>query len=170
MFQKKINVVLTLFVAISIIYSCVDDDVCDEVATPRLTVLIQDSLGNKLKKDSLYIDRKNSDGTISNVGVFVGMDSLKIALNAISNETVFYIYDSLKTPDADKNILTLHYQTEQKFVSKACGFMVLYTGMTYNSQLKNIKKITPNTTELQDETSTQTHIHISEPTRLRRIA
>ncbi|MDR1877046.1 MAG: hypothetical protein LBQ84_05425 [Flavobacteriaceae bacterium] len=158
MFRKKINLSAFLFLTLVFIYSCIDDDVCNEVTTPRLTIVL-DSLGSKYKKNSLYVDRKNADGTISQEGIFLGKDSIKITLNALSNETVYYFYDSANTLDSDKNSITVRYQTEHKFVSKACGFKVLYNQVTYEgSYLTNIKSITPLTTEIHNESSTNLRI------------
>ncbi|MDR2121897.1 MAG: hypothetical protein LBP34_02115 [Flavobacteriaceae bacterium] len=158
MFQKKINLIgVLLFIAL-MIYSCIDDDICDKATTPRLT-LVLDSLGSKYKKKQLYIDRKNTDGTVREEGIFSGKDSIQIPLNAMSKETVYYLYDSANTSESDKNIITIRYETEQRFVSKACGFKVIYNNITYEgTQLINIKSITPQTTSIHDESSTNLHI------------
>ncbi len=153
MFQKKINIPLIfLFISVITFYSCVDDDICDKSTTPRLTIGFKDTSNNSYVVDSLFVDRVNTDGTVSKEGLFTEVDSVRISLNAISNKTVFYLYNSKLTQDADKDIITVKYQTGQKFVSKACGFKVTYNNVTYElTQAKNIKSIIPNTTEINDE-------------------
>jgi hypothetical protein len=158
MFQKKINILLVLFFLCILIFSCVDDDVCDKVTTPRLTIEL-DSMGSKYKKNRLYVDRKNSDGTIHSEGVFQRKDSIQLSLNSLSDETVFYLYDTLHTPDSCKNIITIKYLTEQRFVSKACGFKIIFNDVTYEAtSLTNIKTITGQTNQIYNESSTNLRI------------
>lgn len=151
MFSKKINLIIIYILTFSFIYSCVDDDVCDKIATPRLTIAFVDSLNQKLKKDSIFIDEVNLDNTMSR-HVFSGIDSIKIPLNALSDKTILYLYDKKSTPDSIKNIITVTYQTEQEYVSKACGFKILYKNVNFDpTRLTNIKKITTNTTQIREE-------------------
>jgi hypothetical protein len=158
MFQKKINILFALFFLCILIFSCVDDDVCDKVTTPRLTIEL-DSLGSKYKKNRLYVDRKNPDGTIQSEGVFQKKDSIQLPLNSLSDETIFYLYDTLHTPDSCKNIITIKYLTEQHFVSKACGFKVIFNNVTYEATaLTNIKTITGKSNHIYNESSTNLHI------------
>ncbi len=152
MFRKKINLVFILFISALVTYSCVDDDVCDKSTTPRLTIGFKDIYDNKYVVDSLIVDRVNTDGTISNEGIFTKIDSVRIPLNAISDKTVFYLYNSKQTLDADKDIITVKYQTAQEFVSKACGLRAVFNNVTYElTQAKKIKALTPNTTEIHNE-------------------
>ncbi|WP_295809053.1 DUF6452 family protein [uncultured Apibacter sp.] len=158
MFQKKLNLLFVLFFMCILVFSCVDDDVCDKVTTPRLTIEL-DSLGIKYKKKRLIVDRKKSDGSIQSEGIFEGKDSIQLPLNSLSDETVFYLYDTPHTPDSCKNIITIKYTTEQQFVSKACGFKVVYNGITYDpTVLKNIKSISGQTNQIYNESSTNLHI------------
>lgn len=151
MFSKKINLIIIYILTFSFIYSCVDDDVCDKISTPRLTIAFVDSLNQKLKKDSIFIDEVNLDNTMSR-HVFSGIDSIKIPLNALSDKTILYLYDKKFTPDSIKNIITVTYQTEQEYVSKACGFKILYKNVNFDpTRLINIKKITSNTTQIREE-------------------
>ncbi|PQL92633.1 DUF6452 family protein [Apibacter adventoris] len=151
MFSKKINLIIIYILTFSFIYSCVDDDVCDKISTPRLTIAFVDSLNQKLKKDSIFIDEVNLDNTKSR-HVFSGIDSIKIPLNALSDKTILYLYDKKSTPDSIKNIITVTYQTEQEYVSKACGFKILYKNVNFDpTRLTNIKKITSNTTQIREE-------------------
>lgn len=151
MFSKKINLIIIYILTFSFIYSCVDDDVCDKISTPRLTIAFVDSLDQKLKKDSMFIDEVNLDNTISR-HVFSGIDSIRIPLNALSDKTILYLYDKKSTPDSIKNIITVTYQTEQEYVSKACGFKILYKNVNFDpTRLTNIKKITSNTTQIREE-------------------
>lgn len=151
MFQKKINLLIISVFTLLFIYSCVDDDVCDKTTTPRLTIAFVDSLNKKLKKDTIFIDELNTDSTLSR-HIFTKVDSVRIPLNALSHKTVLYLYNSLKTADSNKNIITITYQTSQEFVSKACGFKILYNNVNFApTRLINIKKITSNTTQIREE-------------------
>lgn len=158
MFQKKINILFVLSFIGLLVFSCVDDDVCDKVTTPRLTIEL-DSLGNKYKKTRLYVDRKMPDGSVHSEGVFLGKDSIQLPLNSLSDETVFYLYDTLHTPDSSKNIITIKYLTDQQFVSKACGFKVTFNEVTYDATaLTTIKSITGQTNQIYNESSTNLRI------------
>lgn len=152
MYIKRLNIIGFCLLFITVINACVDDDICDKPVTPRLTIGFINSLGSRYTVDTLYVDEVSSGGIVTSGNKFASIDSVRLPLNSQAEQTVFYFYNRKNTIDTDKDIITVKYTTSQKFISKACGYKVIFDNVSYDlSRAVNMKGITPNTSQIHNE-------------------
>ncbi len=130
--MKKIIITLIVLSGIISFSACEKDDICVDGDTPLLIVRFYDV------EDTTEI--KEVPGLQVN-GLIIGTDTLEILPNASSdsialplraaeNNTSFLISQTLSNPDTTlTNILTISYEVQDKFVSRACGFVANYDGL-----------------------------------------
>ena len=125
---------IALFLLIAGLTACEKDDFCTQnPVTPNLVLRFYDkdatndlktverlSVIAEGKTDSLYAD-------------IITTDSIAIPLDATSQKTVY----TLKMNDVDGNAannqtatLTIEYNPEDDFVSRSCGFRIIYENVT----------------------------------------
>jgi len=154
MFKKIITSVVISASCLTVIH-CVDDDICISPTTPRLSFQIVKPNADTVTAytlDSLYVDKVNSDGTLQSVGKWGGISEGKLPLNTDSDKTVFYFYKTNEPANPPKDIITVRYQKEQQFISKACGFKFVFNNVSYElTQSEFVEKLIPNSTEINDE-------------------
>ncbi|WP_128330158.1 DUF6452 family protein [Apibacter sp. HY039] len=98
------------------------------------------------------MDEVSSGGIVTRGNKFASIDSVRLPLNSQAEQTVFYFYNRKNTIDTDKDIITVKYITSQKFISKACGYKVIFDNVSYDlSRAVNMKGITPNTSQIHNE-------------------
>lgn len=128
------KIIAILFVSIFVISACEKDDFCTQnPVTPKLILRFYDATNRATTKpaDDLYVWVDNKDSLFVNIST----DSLVIPLNSDTNETIYNI--------AKGNIVeqfTINYIAENKYVSRSCGFKVIFDQATY----------TPNNTWFSD--------------------
>ncbi|MCO7185367.1 DUF6452 family protein [Tenacibaculum sp. XPcli2-G] len=127
---------IALFIFIAGLTACEKDDFCTQnPVTPNLVLRFYDmdntndlknverlSVIAEGKTDSLFTDRT--------------VDSIAIPLDGTSQKTVY----TLKMNDVDGNIannqtatLTIEYNPENDFVSRSCGFRIIYENVTLSN-------------------------------------
>jgi len=127
---------IALFILIVGLTACEKDDFCTQnPVTPNLVLRFYDmdntndlknverlSIIAEGKTDSLFTNRTT--------------DSIAIPLNSLSQKTVY----TLKMNDVDGNIannqtatLTIEYNPEEDFVSRSCGFRIIYENVTLSN-------------------------------------
>jgi len=138
--KNKIQQIFILF-SISILLtstSCEKDDFCiQNPVTSNLIIRFYDDANRLTLKrvNPIFVWAQNKD-TISN---FNGssIDSLFIPLNSLASETVYYI-----AKGTDVDTLTIKYTTKEEYVSRSCGFRVLYNDVSFSinnsSWIKNL--------------------------------
>ena len=124
---------IALFLLIAGLTACEKDDFCTQnPVTPNLVLRFYDMDNtNDLKKFerlSIIAEGKTDSLFTNNTN-----DSIAIPLDATSQKTVY----TLKMNDVDGNTannqtatLTIEYNPEDDFVSRSCGFRVIYENVT----------------------------------------
>ncbi|RNL84939.1 hypothetical protein ED312_13245 [Sinomicrobium pectinilyticum] len=135
---------LALFIAGMVavfLLGCEKDDICpeDSVTTPLLVITFHDRNDSEARKEVSFLSviGKDQDAPITGIDS-IATDSIAIPLKVFENESVFAFTrhteeisesgDTLRINNADT--LTFQYQTEQIFISRACGFVTNFSGLT----------------------------------------
>ncbi len=128
---------LSIFIfSILLLYCCEKDDVCIDPLTPRLHIgFYKDN--KTIIMDSLYILWSGKKDTI-----FEGkkVNKALASLNFLDNHTTLALHAYINKVKTIDN-LTISYDKERKFVSKACGFKYIYNHSKANATKVGIKKI-----------------------------
>lgn len=144
-------VTFALFLMAVLLSSCEKDDICAQATptTPKLVLRFYD-FGNQdeIKRASALrvtgLDDDNEEITISNLSVAI-TDSIAIPLRIDANESKFtfhldYEIDDNDTPEdpsddiisGNPDIVTINYQREEVYVSRACGFKTIFNALIIN--------------------------------------
>lgn len=118
---------LPFIVFLALILGCEKDDFCTQnPITPKLVVRFYDSNNpTQLKTvDQLYVWANGKDSIIVNQT----LDSISIPLNSIANETVYNFSKGTVV-----NQLTIKYTPKEMYVSRSCGFRVIFDEVTVES-------------------------------------
>jgi len=130
---------LLLALSFALFYACEKDDFClENPVTPNLVLRFYDDVNREtLKKPaSLYVWAEGKDSIFSNVT----LDSIYIPLNSMATETVYNFSDGTNVDQ-----LTISYTVEEEYVSRSCGYKVLFNDVTFSSTNTWIKDFTPET-------------------------
>jgi len=135
--MKKITLLLGFLLLIS--SSCEKDDFClENPVTPNLILRFYDDVNREtLKKPaslSVWVDGK--DSIFSNVT----LDSIYIPLNSLEPETVYNFSDGTTVDQ-----FTITYTTEEAYVSRSCGYKIIFNDVNFSSTNTWIKDFTPST-------------------------
>lgn len=112
------------------IFSCEKDDFCTEnPVTPNLVIKFNNfSDTDKTKKtDSLSVW---ATGKKDSIYKKVSLDSIAIPLNSITEKTV---YNFSKGKDSISKI-TIFYEPKEKFVSRSCGYKVIFNNVKLSKE------------------------------------
>lgn len=151
--MKKIFSLLTFLIAF---ISCDIDDICVEPTTPNLVLRFYDATSTTTLKttDSLYIWAEGRDTLFFNQV----LDSVAIPLD-VSNTTTVY---NLSKGTLLLNQLTVDYLPEDEFVSRSCGFRVIFNDVDLsvdNPANSWISSITPdNITTINNQNSAHVQV------------
>lgn len=161
--MKKRLIVFGLIFSMALLVSCEEDDVCVGEGTPNLTIVFRDALNSTNKMDSLTIHYSDhidfDDPVLLYDKVFT--DSLKLPLSGLVYEKRYFKIQRRSNSNSD--ILTVNYQPTSEYISKACGFRVVYEDLNYNITQHHIHYVIPNeSNELKDETETDLYIVLSD--------
>ncbi|QMU63893.1 MAG: hypothetical protein GKR88_06020 [Flavobacteriaceae bacterium] len=137
--------ILLLLAAITFSF-CKKDDFCVEPVTPNLILRLYNSTNpTELKSGerlSIWADGRDTLPQYTSVT----LDSVVIPLNLISNQTVY----NFKINTVDGNIannrvdqLTVNYTTEEVYISRSCGFRVIFNNVTVTSNNGWILSLSP---------------------------
>jgi len=131
-------------------FSCEKDDICVEgtIATPLLVIEFFDldefnATGNDIVKNTtdLWVEAVNPNTEVVN-GVTVIVDAIQatpqnvstisIPLRTVENSTEYrfiseYALDDDGNQLGNEDILTFNYETQEIFLSRACGYITNYT-------------------------------------------
>lgn len=112
-----------------VIYSCEKDDFClSNPVTSNLVIRFHDAENNDETKvvDSLYVwaDGRDTLDLVNNAST----DSIAIPLNTLEESTVY----NLARGNDFIDTFTISYTTEEDFVSRSCGFRVIFNDLSLN--------------------------------------
>lgn len=102
-----------------------DDDICvSGEATPRMKVNFRDFEGNReLQVDTLFVAVDYGEGK-KDIIAQAKVDSIFIPLR-VDNANATDVYVKTRT-EGEESHIKISYQTDQSYVSPACGFKKLY--------------------------------------------
>ncbi len=143
--MKKISILIFLtFIFVSITLSCEKDDICAE-ATPTTPKLIlrfydassQDDTKNVSDLGITSLDENNDVFVLSGING-VTTDSINLPLRTDVNLTKFVFHKDYNSADAtlgNPDIVTITYEREDVYVSRACGFKTIFNNITISVEL-----------------------------------
>jgi hypothetical protein len=157
--------ILLLVFFIGIISACEKDDFCIE--NPVTSKLIIDFYDDTNRETLKKVERFSMiavgvpDSLFTNVST---ESSISIPLNSLTNETVFKLKKNTTTNGAEADNLiatfTITYDKREEFVSRSCGFKVLYSNVAFSSDTNSwITDFTPTTVINLDDQS-EAHVQI----------
>jgi len=142
----KKNVLFILLITV-LISACEKDDFCiKNPVTPNLVLRFYDTNDREALKgvERLSIWAENKD-TITNYKS-INIDSVAIPLNSLATKTIYH----LKMNNSDGSIannqtatFTINYTTQEEYVSRSCGFKILFNDVTFESDNTWITEFTP---------------------------
>ena len=135
--MKKRRLLLGLILVV--ITSCEKDDYCiKNPVTPHLVLRFYDDSNKEALKsvDELYVWAAGKDSLFSGVQT----DSIYIPLNSTKTETIYYFSNGTSV-----NTFTISYTPEEEYVSRYCGYKMIYQGVNFTSNTTWIKNFTPTT-------------------------
>lgn len=148
--------------------ACESDDLCDRpVNTPRLVVRFHDVDATSTKKtvNNMIIYGKDNNLILTNATT----DSVALPLKIETLSTTFVmvsdaVYDTASSTITSGNVatVTFTYGIEEEFVSKACGFRVVYNTLKASVESSDnswIKSVNVKNTNVKNESSAQVHIY-----------
>ncbi len=141
--MKKISALLLLLLIIA--PSCEKDDICAETTatTPKLILRFYDITSQEDTKNAtgLRVTEFNETNAISNLNV-VTTDSISLPLRTDVNVTKFTFhkdYEAITNTEGDTisiegnlDIVTINYEREDVYVSRACGFKTIFNIITFS--------------------------------------
>lgn len=116
-----------LFLSIFIISACEKDDFCiKNPVTPKLILRFYDDADKSTTKtaDALYVWSGTKDSIFTNIST----DSLVIPLNTNTNQTIYNL--------SKGNIIeqfTIDYTTENEYVSRSCGYRIIFNNVSFTA-------------------------------------
>lgn len=153
--MKKTILILLLFVAL--FSACEKDDFCTEnPVTPRLIIRFYDDTNRETPKrvQNLVINSEANSDTIARYNS-VSTDSIVIPLNPNALETVYNF-----SKDGVVNQFSINYDIQEEYVSRSCGYKIVYTNLEFTSPTNTwFTDFTP-TTLLNLDDQTTAHVQI----------
>ncbi len=144
--MKKINILYILGILITTSISCERDDICPESTptTPSLIIRSFDFSSQESKKNvfGLLIAGVGNEDFLPGYGA-VTTDNLTLPLKTDESATQYrliqnYTINNNGTPDnpdddfpeGNEDIITINYNTELVYVSRACGYKTIFKNVT----------------------------------------
>ena len=157
--KRSIVTGITLILALFFTH-CEKDDICVEGDTPLLILRFYDVADTSTPKEvpSLRVVGLGQSTTVNTITDRASSDSIAIPLRINEANTTFLLItdsadeDEVETGNIDT--LTFNYTTNEVFISRACGFIANYEGLsdelTADSQnwIQNIEIVSPQVQKL----------------------
>lgn len=148
--------------------ACEKDDICVDGNTPLLVIQFFDIENREETKDVPTLVVRGDDGTTTEFPVIANVsgNTIELPLRPNLSSTEFLLSQNA-TPDDDTAVnidsVSFSYDTTEKFVSRACGFIANYNSLTATltaeaadgNWIKEIEIILP-----EIENATETHVKI----------
>lgn len=162
---KKYSILLiglTLLIA-----SCERDDICAK-ATPTTPVLVVEFFDrqNPANTKNIYLLVNEVDG--DTLAYYENVSTIQLPLRTNASQTRYALTKNPEDPDIEDqqapntDILILSYEPNQSFISRACGFKVVFNNLTENVDIGSdnrwIDNININVAQVVDADTT--HISI----------
>lgn len=152
--MKKI--IVLIFLAIIVFSSCEKDDFCvQNPVTPNLVLEFYDANNRETLKNfsalTVWSESAEKNDTLFNN---ITRNKLEIPLNQFTTETVYNF-----SQNDVVNQFTIKYSTEDVYVSRSCGFRVIFNDVSFESDNTWISSFTPQTLTTIDNQN-ETHVQI----------
>jgi|OM-RGC.v1.023087769 hypothetical protein len=142
---------------------CEKDDFC--VKNPVTSKLIIDFYDDTNRETLKKVERFSIIGAGKTDSLFTNqsLNSISIPLNSLTSETV-YTFKKNTTNGASENneiaVFSILYDTEEAYVSRSCGFKVIFKNVAFSADTNSwITAFTPTTITNLDDQSTA-HVQI----------
>jgi len=157
---KKITLLLCFLIVIS---ACEKDDFC--IQNPVTSKLIIDFYDDTNRETLKNVQRFSiiAEGKTDSLFTNETFNSISIPLNSLTTETLYTLKKNNKGgATANNEIVTfsIKYDTEEAFVSRSCGFKIIYKNVAFSSSTNSwITDFTPTTIINLDDQS-EAHVQI----------
>lgn len=133
--MKNTSIILILFISIIGILSCEKDDICVDGNTPLMVIRFYDATTDQdtfKAPPNLRVQGQFDDDTFGAIIPNTAADSIQIPLRIEELSTVYSFTTNTTTDAANDNtdIINFSYTTREVFISRACGFIANYDGLT----------------------------------------
>ncbi|MGB0879764.1 MAG: DUF6452 family protein [Polaribacter sp.] len=148
--KKTISLIFLIIIVIS---ACEKDDFCTQnPVTPNLVLRFYDDADRETLKNvnTLYVWAAGKDSIYDGVST----DSIAIPLNSLANETIYNFSDGTTV-----NTFTIAYTPQEEYVSRSCGFRVVFNDAIFTSNNTWITDFLPSTlTTINSQSSAHVQI------------
>jgi hypothetical protein len=149
--------ILILLVSVALFSACEKDDFCTQnPVTPRLIIRFYDDTNRETTKrvQNLVINSEANSDTIARYNG-VSTDSIVIPLNPNALETVYNF-----SKDGVVNQFSINYDIQEEYVSRSCGYKIVYTNLEFSSPTNTwFTDFTPKTLlNLNDQTTAHVQV------------
>ncbi|MEJ1222205.1 DUF6452 family protein [Sediminicola sp. 1XM1-17] len=135
--MKRILALGAVIMTIVAFSSCEKDDICVDGDTPLLVIGfydVNDTTAAK-KVTKLRVAGENQQFTVNTVADRTDLDLIEIPLRINSPNTSFVLISNSATNSSNEetgnaDIVTFNYDTNEVFVSRACGFIANYENLS----------------------------------------
>ena len=157
--KKYTSLLIFIFIGFS---SCEKDDFCvQNPVTPSLILTFYD-------KDDVFELKKVqrfsmiAQGKTDSLFTSITTDSIAIPLNSLASETVYTLKMNADDNLASNNktaTLTIKYNTEDDYVSRSCGYRVVFNdiNITHTSWIDNLS--TSTISNINDQTKAHVQVY-----------
>ena len=161
-----ISSVVSLLLYAMLFYNCERDDICAE-DTPTTPLLIIRFIDNNTRSEAKPVPNLSIRATDEGANPFLFLeqspDSIAIPLKTDALLTDFELTINDGEEETNTDTIGFQYTTEEQYVSSACGFRVVFRGMTRSGPLADgdtwIKDIDIAQSDIIDETNTHVLIY-----------
>ncbi len=147
--MKRLFPILLLFVVIVHFSSCEKDDICVEGDTPFLVIGFYDITDTTFKSVSnLRIKALDNDSILNNTSEYGfsdrsnSPDSIFVPLRISESTTMFELISNSASDEENSTIetgnidtLIFNYSVEERFISRACGFVANFNQLDTTRQV-----------------------------------
>lgn len=171
--MKKALILITALIGVLI--GCEKDDICSDANanTPHLIIRFY-NISNTSELKAVNNLKVNGLSNSEEIGITTTKDSIVLPLRVLNNNTLFsltkdYTFNNNGTPDdtsdditgGNPDEITISYDNEQVFISRACGYKNIYNNTTIGFTADSDNWIL-NTEIIQNtiENENNAHIHI----------
>ena len=149
--------ILILLVSVALFSACEKDDFCTQnPVTPRLIIRFYDHTNRETTKrvQNLVINSEANSDTIARYNG-VSTDSIVIPLNPNALETIYNF-----SKDGVVNQFSINYDIQEEYVSRSCGYKIVYTNLEFSSPTNTwFTDFTPKTLlNLNDQTTAHVQV------------
>lgn len=158
--MKKI---LILFILFLVVFSaCEKDDFCTKnPVTPKLILRFYNA-NSVLEGKNVERFSAIAVGKTDSLFVNLAVDSISIPLNPMENQTIYKFKKNTVSGNIADNktaTLTINYNFKEAYISRSCGFKIVYSDLILSVDNSWITSITPTTLENINSQSTA-HVQV----------